>query len=525
MSLTVDPGERAALWSIRKGLYTSVAGARPSGTTALLEDVVVPVPALLDTCESLLELFDRYAYEESVIFGHAKDGNIHFMLNERFEDPANLERYQRFTEEMVDVVLGNQGSLKAEHGTGRIMAPFVRRQYGDELYAVMCELKALFDPDGILNPGVVLSDDPGSYLRDLKLSPTVDAEVDRCVECGYCEPSCPSRQLTLTPRQRIVLRREIARARESGDQDLAADLTADYDYEGIDTCAADGMCQVACPVDIDTGALVRRLRSERSGAVRQSLGDTAARQWRRVTRSAGAALTVADSLPAATVTAATRLARRALGPDTVPLYDAGLPRGGQTRRALPVADADAVYFPTCTGTMFGPVAGSAGVSTAFLQLCERAGVNLTVPDGIASFCCGTPWKSKGLLRGFDAMTQKVLPALWDASGQGRLPIVCDASSCTEGLDTMRRAAIVAGGPWASLRFVDAVEFTHERLLPALQVTSPLSSIALHHTCSSTQLGINAMMTAIAERIADDVLVPVDWGCCAFAGDRGCCTPS
>ena len=366
VSLTVDARERAALWSIRKGLYTSVAGARPSGTTALLEDVVVPVPALLDTCRSLLELFDRHAYQESVIFGHAKDGNIHFMLNESFEDPANLERYQRFTEDMVDVVLGHDGSLKAEHGTGRIMAPFVRRQYGDELYDVMCRIKALFDPHGILSPGVVLTDDATSYVRDLKRAPTVEPEVDRCVECGYCEPSCPSQHLTLTPRQRIVLRRELADARAAGDHELVAELEADYAYEGIDTCAADGMCQVACPVEIDTGDLVRRLRSERVGPLQNALWDSAARRWGAVARGAGAALSVAGTMPRV-ATGASRLGRRALGPETTPLYDARLPRGGTARRALQADDADAVYFPACIGTMFGPAPDGPGVSTAFLR--------------------------------------------------------------------------------------------------------------------------------------------------------------
>ncbi|WP_248960458.1 FAD-binding and (Fe-S)-binding domain-containing protein [Sphaerisporangium perillae] len=524
VSLTQDARERAALWSIRKGLYTSVAGARPSGTTALLEDVVVPVPLLLGTCESLLELFERHRYEQSVIFGHAKDGNVHFLLNERFEDPAGLDRYQRFTEDMVDVVLGNGGSLKAEHGTGRIMAPFVRRQYGDELYEVMREIKRLCDPDGILNPGAVLSDDPASYVRDLKSVPTVEPEVDRCVECGYCEPSCPSKNVTLTPRQRIVLRREMRSAEATGDEALLAELRADYAYEGVDTCAADGMCQVACPVQINTGDLVRRLRAENAGAVEQSMGNVAAKHWGAVARAAGVALSAADVLPSPAVTAVTRLGRAALGADTVPLYDERLPRGGARRRPLVAEEPEAVYFPACIGTIFGAAGGGAGVSSAFLALCERAGVAVTVPDGIASFCCGTPWKSKGLTRGYDRMTRIVLPALWEASRGGALPIVCDAASCTEGLDTMRQAAGRAGGDHASLRFVDAIEFVHGRVLPGLTVTAPLSSIAVHHTCSSTQLGTNAMMTAIAEHIAGEVLVPLDWGCCGFAGDRGLLHP-
>ncbi len=524
VELTTDVRLRADLWHIRKGLYTTVAGARPSGTTALLEDVVVPVSALGATCEGLIRLFDVYGYENSVIFGHAKDGNIHFMLNERFEDPARLERYQQFTEEMVELILGNGGSLKAEHGTGRIMAPFVRRQYGDELYEVMKELKRLCDPTGLLNPGVLLSDDPASYIRDLKLVPPVEAEVDRCVECGYCEPVCPSKDLTMTPRQRIVIRREMQAAEASRDTALLAELRRDYEYAGIETCAVDGMCQTACPVNINTGDLVRRLRKENRGALEQAAWRTAAKHWDPITRAGAVALTVADALPAALVTAVTRVGRAVLGADTVPLYGADLPRGGSKRLALEAADPIAVYFPACIGTMFGPAEGGGGVTDAFLALCARAEVGVTVPAGIGAFCCGTPWKSKGYTDGYDHMTDTVLPALWEASRGGELPVVCDAASCTEGLETMRDLAAEAGGRFADLRFVDVIEFVHDQVLDRLQVDTPIASIALHPTCSSTQLGTNEKMIAITEAISPDVQVPLDWSCCAFAGDRGLLHP-
>jgi D-lactate dehydrogenase len=524
LSMTGNARERAGLWHIRKGLYTTVAGARPSGTTALLEDIVVPVPELLDTCESLIDLFGAHHYEESVIFGHAKDGNIHFMLNEHFDDPASLARYERLTEEMVELVLGHGGSLKAEHGTGRIMAPFVRRQYGDELYAVMREVKALFDPVGLLNPGVILTDDPQSYLANLKLAATVEEEVDRCVECGYCEPACPSKDLTMTPRQRIVIRREMKAAEEAGDDKLLAELRRDYAYDGVETCAVDGMCQVACPVTINTGDLVRRLRAENASALGQSAWLGAAKNWGTVTALGGLALSVADHLPAPLVTATTRVGRALLGADTVPLYDEALPRGGSRRRPQPAAEPAAVYFAACIGTMFGPAGGGSGVTDAFLELCSRGGVSVTVPDGIDSLCCGTPWKSKGNTRGYDRMTETVLPALLEASRGGELPIVCDAASCTEGLETMQANAVAAGGDYAALRFVDAVEFIHENVIERLRITAPVPSIALHHSCSSTQLGINALMTALAERISPDVHIPVDWSCCAFAGDRGLLHP-
>ncbi|MEL4080690.1 MULTISPECIES: FAD-linked oxidase C-terminal domain-containing protein [Arthrobacter] len=200
--MTQHAGERAALWKVRKGLYSTVASARPSGTNQLLEDVAVPVDRLARTTEDLGALLARHHYREPVIFGHAKDGNLHFMLNEDFGGGTDTGRYEEFTEDLVDLVLGAGGTLKAEHGTGRIMAPYVRRQFGDELYQVMQEIKRLADPHGILNPGAVLSDDPRSYLDHLKTAPTVEEEVDRCVECGYCEPVCPSRTLTLTPRRR-----------------------------------------------------------------------------------------------------------------------------------------------------------------------------------------------------------------------------------------------------------------------------------------------------------------------------------
>jgi len=328
----------------------------------------------LATCEALTDLFERHGYENSVIFGHAKDGNIHFMLNERFQEPANLERYQRFTEDMVDLILDNGGSLKAEHGTGRIMAPFVRRQYGDELYEVMKEVKRLCDPTGMLNPGVVLSDDPTSYVRDLKLVPPVEDEVDRCVECGFCEPGCPSKDVTMTPRQRIVVRREMAKAEATGDFALLAELRKDYGYDGIDTCAVDGMCQLACPVNINTADLVRRLRNENTGAVEQSVWKTASRHWGTIARVSGVALTVAEATPAAIVNGATRLGRAVLGADRVPLYGADLPQGGRQRRPRSTADPVAVYFPACIGTMFGPANNGQGVSDAFLALCRQAQV-------------------------------------------------------------------------------------------------------------------------------------------------------
>lgn len=516
-ALSTESTSRAQLWHIRKGLYTAVAGARPTGTTALLEDVAVPVERLAATCAGLHELFARHGYEGSVIFGHAKDGNIHFLLNERFDDPALLARYEAFTADMVDLVLGQGGTLKAEHGTGRIMAPFLRRQYGDELYEVMQAVKTLIDPDGLLNPGVLLNEDPGAHVQHLKTAPTVEPEVDRCIECGYCEPVCPSRDLTTTPRERIVLRREMARAEAAGDRALLDDLRRDYDYEGVQTCAVDGMCQTACPVLINTGDLVRRLRAETVHPIEQIGWKAAAQHWDATSRIGGLALSVAKRVPASLPITATTLARSVLGRDAVPGWSADLPAGGSRRRTVGAAHPVAVYFASCTTTMFGPVDEEEGdVAESLLRLCDRAAIDVATPPGLASLCCGTPWKSKGLHDGYAAMKERVSVSLLTATHQGVLPVVCDASSCTEGLQILLEGT--------GIRVQDSVSFVDERVLPTLTVGAKVPSVVVHPTCSSTRLGVNPALLRVAAAAAEDVVVPDDWSCCAFAGDRGMLHP-
>lgn len=507
VSLSSDAAGRARLWQMRKGLYAAVNGARPPGTAALLEDIVVPVPALLPTCRALTELFDKHDYDDSVIFGHAKDGNLHFMLVERFG--GDMDRYLAFTEDMVTLVLDQGGNLKAEHGTGRMMAPFVRRQYGDELYDVMRELKTLFDPAGVLNPGVIISTDELAHVHHLKSAPAVEEEVDRCVECGFCEPVCPSKDLTTTPRQRIVLRRAAERARADGDTATLRELERDEGYDVVDTCAVDGMCQTACPVHINTGDLVRRLRAERTGPVTDRAWTAASRHWGGFTRVAAAGLTAAGAVSPRIPETLSRLGNRVAG---LPRWTADLPRGGSPRSGPREAAPEAVLFASCVGTMFGGDGDGAG--PALTALAQRAGVPLTSPDGLDALCCGTPWKSKGLTAAA-GVRDRVLAALWAATDSGRLPVVCDASSCTEGL-------VDAAGD--RMRVLDGVQFVAEVLLPRLTVHRRIGRLALHPTCSSTRLGIDAHLRTVAGAVAEEVVVPFDWSCCGFAGDRGLLHP-
>lgn len=521
-ALTRSSETRSDLWHVRKGLYAAIAGARPSGTTALLEDIGVPVPALASTCEALTGLFDRHGYAESAIFGHARDGNIHFLVHERFDLPESLSRFAAFTEDLVGLVLGAGGTLKSEHGTGRMMAPFVRRQYGDELYEVMRELKTLLDPAGILNPGVIISDDPTIHLRHLKTTPTVEQEVDRCVDCGFCEPVCPSKDLTLTPRQRIAVRREKARGEAAGDQHQRQELEDSLVYAVVDTCAADGMCATACPLGIDTGLLAKRLRAEAASSLEERAWSASASRWGRTTTTVARALDVAAHHPHLAA-AGSRAARWLAGPDTVPVWDSALPAGGRARVSRRSMDPAAVFMPACIGSIFGPQRGYPGVTAALLALCEQAGVEVLIPEGVTDTCCGTPFASKGMVEAYRRMRVRMETSLWLATDQARLPVVVDAASCTEGLTSLLSRVEAAYGKLITV--IDAVVFTRDTLLPRLPpVPTRLASLVAHPTCSTTRLGLTPALLAVAGTLADAVEVPTDWGCCGFAGDRGLLHP-
>lgn len=477
---------RNDLWHIRKGLYATVAGARKAGTTALLEDVAVPVGKLATTCESLISLFDKFNYDDSVIFGHAKDGNIHFMLNEDFREQKSQDRYRDFTEEMVDLVLGLDGTLKAEHGTGRVMAPFVRKQFGDDLYAVMVALKKAFDPHAILNPDVIITENPVIHLENYKISPSVDAEIDRCVECGFCEQGCPSKGLTLTPRQRITARRASESTRLSGNTRLAGAIEKSFAYAGVDTCAVDGMCGIACPVGINTGDLVKRLRDEKSNPVQQALWNLAAKKW-------------------STFLALSRTGVRAAS--LLPKFRGVKLQPGSRRMARLGSAPDVIYLPSCTSEIFGP-----SNNDVFLDLCKRAKISVYIPDGIDAICCGTPWKSKGMSTGAKVMQEKNHHLLRTLA-ESKIPIVTDSSSCTEGFISS----------FGGKKVMDSTEFIVTHLLSKLRINK-VSQVVVHPTCSSAKLDESAGLLAVAHALSDNVIVPPNWGCCAFAGDRGLLHP-
>jgi len=502
IAFTRDAEEIELAWRVREGLHGLVGRLRLPGTALIVEDVCVPPERIAEGARDLQALLGEHGFLPGVA-GHASAGNLHFMLTPDFGKQEDLDRYEAFMSKLVELVVDKyDGSLKAEHGTGINMAPYVEREWGERATELMWRAKRLADPDGVLAPGVVLNRDSGVHLRNLKTTPDVEESVTACVECGFCEPVCPSRELTTTPRQRIVLRREIARQPEGSA--LRRALLEEFAYDGEETCAADGSCRLACPLGIDTGELVKELRRESHGERAERLALGTAKRWGAVEKASRAALRIGGPLA--------RQTKRGAG--LPPAASAKLP--GTEREG-----AAAVYVPSCTNRIFGD-----SPATALVAVSARAGLPLWVPEDVGGSCCGLPWSSKGFAAAHSHKAGEFVERLWEWSGEGELPVVIDAASCSHAiLDPGEGVLSEENAPrHAALTVLDSVAWAHDRLLPQLKVTRKVGSATVHPTCSTRQLGLAPRLRRLAAALAEDVYVAPSATCCGFAGDRGISHP-
>ncbi|MBD8573647.1 FAD-binding oxidoreductase [Pseudomonas syringae] len=517
-----DPVENARLWAIRKDTFPAVGAVRQTGTTVIIEDVTFPVEQLAIGVRRLIELFDKHRYDEAILFGHALEGNLHFVFTQGFNSPAEVARYQAFMDDVAELVAVEfGGSLKAEHGTGRNMAPFVEKEWGTDAYQLMWQLKRLLDPNGILNPDVVLSDDPQIHLKNLKPLPAADEIVDKCIECGFCEPVCPSKGLTLSPRQRIVIWRDIQARKRNGEDTTA--LERDYHYQGIDTCAATGLCAQRCPVGINTGELVKKLRSQQ--AHHGKAAGWLASHFKTALQGARFTLHVANG--ARMLLGAPRLAKWSASlskasAGRVPQWTPAMPQPEQAiRLSAPSHDARprVVYLAACVSRVMGPAIGDREQSSLLdktRHLLEKAGYQVVFPDDHDTLCCGQPFASKGYTEQADAKRTELLNALLKASRGGLDPIYCDTSPCT-----LRLAQDLAD---TRLDLYDPVRFIRTHLLDKLTFTPQQEPVAVHVTCSTQHLGESQALIELARRCSVNVVIPEGIHCCGFAGDKGFTTP-
>jgi len=525
---TAVPAEQALFWKVRKGMFPAVGAVRASGTSVILEDVAFPVDKLGDAISDLQLLFKQHGYTRAIIFGHAKDGNIHFVVTQAFDTPDEINRYSVFLQDVVDLVVKKyNGALKAEHGTGRNMAPFVETEWGEAIYRVMKSVKQAVDPENLLNPGVIINADKHAHIKNLKELPQVEEEVDRCIECGFCEHKCPSRDITLTPRKRIVVRRELLKLKNQGNKAQHAQLLHQYQYEGLDTCAVDGLCATACPVDINTGDLVKRLRRENHSETANKMALFTAKHFKAVYSivklALGAGILVNKLLGQKTMFRLTTSLRKVI--PGFPLWS------NQLALAKPVPGnlfkdsytRSVVYFPACISRAMGErEKKQKGVMQTFMDVSAKAGINVVVPADIEKNCCGQIYSSKGFKDAYTYTVNETITKLWKVTDGGKLPVVLDISSCTQTLTHCRPALTDENkARFDQLLIIDSITYIHDYVMPQINISNKKERIALHPVCSLKKMpGLESRFTKIAQTFAVNVDVPVFAGCCGMAGDRG-----
>lgn len=529
-AFTSDPALVGKYWAMRSGIFPAVGGTREVGTTCLIEDVAVPVPRLAEFTDDLQRLFRDHGYPDAVIYGHALEGNWHFILNQRFDTPESVRQYDTMMRAVVDLVTEKyHGSLKAEHGTGRNMGPFVRKEWGDKAYQLMKDVKALFDPENIFNPGVIFNEDPASYIAHLKPLPRVHELIDRCIECGFCEVNCVSCGFALSSRQRIVVAREIARLEEAGRTDpaarqLCAELKKDYRALGNNLCAGDGLCSTSCPVKINTGDWIHVVREREMGGLGRKVGTFAANHLNLVAGGVTVALDVAALGHA--VLGDTLMSGICKGLHTlagIPLWTTAMPHKARPKflaasgAAGNLPAGKVVYFPSCINQRMGLARRDPAKKCLIdetVELLHKAGYEVIFPENMSKLCCGMTWESKGMPDVADAKTAELEAALRKASEDGKYPILCDASPCL-----YRMRDHIKG-----LKLYEPVEFIDEYVLDKVDITKVDACVAVHATCSTRKMDLVDRLLKVAKACAREVVLPEDVGCCAFAGDKGFTNP-
>ena len=558
---TEDPAVYGKYWAIRSGIFPSVGGTRPIGTSCLIEDVAFPIESLPEATVKLQKLIADHGYDDACIYGHAFEGNYHFILNQSFAEKAEVDRYAEMMRDVAKLVVEEyDGSLKAEHGTGRNMAPFVKYEWREKAYEVMKELKAIFDPEGLLNQGVIFNDDPDCFIKCLKPLPVLDYDfksvpdgghylmdsklstaketieqvkrANKCIECGFCEVNCMSCGLTLSSRMRIAVQREICYLEATGkNPERAATLRKQYKYYGDQTCATDGLCSTSCPMKINTGELthlIRQLDMNRS-TLGYQVGEFAANHMAGIKSGLRVVLDVAH---AAHLTLGPKLMTtvcRTMNKMGMPLWTTAMPKKKRQpkmsdltqfiiEKSIPHkeekhSDLKVVYFPSCINQTMGQSKQGGKIHDLVdevIQLMAKAGYEVIFPEGMENMCCGQIWESKGMLDIADRKSAELEAALWKASEQGKYPVLCAQSPC---LHRMRKVM-------KKMKLYEPAEFIMDYLVDRLDFHPIDRPIALHITCSTRQMGVADDLIKLAKMCSTKVYLPEGVGCCGFAGDRG-----
>lgn len=523
--MTREDPLRTVLWNIRKGLYPTVGSLRKSGTSIITEDICYQFTDLPEVVTELKSIFKKWSYNDSVIFGHAKDGNLHFVTSIDLNQSEGVKAFDGLMKDLVSMTVDRfNGSLKAEHGTGRNMAPFVESEWGGELYEIMWHIKTLADPEDILNPGVLLNRDDKTHLKNLKQIPQVNEKIDLCVECGFCERVCPSRELTLTPRQRIIIARELKL-----NHAFKFKVANDNRFSSFDTCAVDALCETACPVNINTGSFVKAMRAEQHSGFAEQVSLWTVNNFALTQLILRKILDISHGISRITgfsfLERFTRLINKSLS-GKIPCWDRVLPKTAPPVHFQPTEHSNQwIYYTACINRIFSGTSGKESLADMLLEIGQICGFQLIFPAGLETTCCGTPYNSKGYEKADKKMVLRTINILYESSQEGTIPVLVDTSPCSyKLLQVGKELEGEALKKWESLTIVDIVPFLNN-CLKQVAVREKLNrEIILHPTCSTVKMGMKRLLVEIGYQCAEKVILPENWNCCAFAGDRGLLFP-
>lgn len=560
----------ASWWKIRKALLPLAAGTRPSGSIVITEDICFPIHTFAQGIDSITKLFDRFNFQ-GIIFGHALSGNVHFIITPNLNDEKESQAFAEFMEAMVDSVISLQGSTKAEHGTGRMIAPFVEKEWGAKAYSINRRIKEIFDPHALINPDVIISDNPQIHTQNLKQSSEVEDFINQCMECGFCEKVCPSRELTLTPRQRIAVRKEIARleallaestkSTQKPTQEILEELKRGYQYFGIETCATCSMCSLSCPLEIDSAKIAQKLSPSTKGAVSRFIATQSAKHFSPTLSLAKGGLHIANF--GFTIFGKNTLNTLSKKMRFLPYIPRSLPRANayklesknfshshhacrdealgarvalpQRARPTPLREQSnawdngaqssqisVIYFSTCINRSFAPQSSlkdTRALQEVFESLCKKAGVSVVYPQNLNNLCCGKAYKDypqsaeikcKEVYRALDSSVKELR-----SKGVEQIHIVCDHSACSYELKSGLQELD------STLTILDMPEFIESTLLPRLTITPLDEDIALYAMCATRKGKWDKSLESIAKTCTNgEVIIHSKTQCCGFAGNKG-----
>lgn len=527
-----DAATQAQWWKVRKGLLPISASTKRPGSTVITEDICFEIPYFAKGIEGIERLFKEYAFE-GIIFGHALSGNVHFIITPLLNDPKERENFAAFMDKMVELVLKLKGSTKAEHGTGRMMAPFVEQEWGQKAYALNQRIKYIFDSKNIFNPDVIICKDKEIHIKNLKPAHSIDEYIESCMECGFCEKVCPSKNITLTPRQRIAVYREIKRLeslthKSPQEQEELVALRRDYAYFGVATCATCSMCSTLCPLEIDTAKIAVQTKNANASKIATAIARSIARNMDKATKIAKIGVSAANMgawvLGTNVLKNLTASLNKLLHTPIVPKY---MPtKNTYTLQSTHTQShtKSVIYLTSCLNRVFAPprqAADTRPLQAVFENLCAKAGIGVIYPKNIDKMCCGKAFKDFTTKDPSLNPLLHTLQELIEVSDNGNIPIVCDHSACSgELIDQLKHLQ-----GFEMLKVYDMSVYVYDEILPYLHITPISESVGVYAVCSCKKHAWADRIYDIAARCTHgEIITHAQTYCCGFAGNKGFSTP-